>query len=243
MLLSLLLESIDSHYEALKKYRYNKKNGTQIEKGISASRSTSNKKIVAKRQNSLKESIELNPHDKIAKTSLKIIDKFLENPYEVNLAINQTTMLFKKDDLRNITDEQYKTLSSTGEYLDCDKYISSENVFYESLAATISHYYNVKSYFQRLLEIEQQISNQKLSEVITAIVQHIFDCDFTITAKKLKSHIQTRCMYSSILPIYEFQTKANAKIHPILVDNKDNKLFFENFLNALQGKFPQKSTS
>jgi len=237
----MILTSIEKHIIALEKYRYNKKYGSPIEKGISASKSTDNKKIVAKRQNSLRESIELNPHDNIAEKSLSIIDKFLVNPYEVNLAINQTTMLFSIDNLVGITENRYQTVTSTGKYLDCDKYISSENVFYESLAATISHYYNSKSYCQQSLGVEQKISNEKLSEIITVIIQHIFDCDFTISAKKLNSYIQIRCMYGNLLPLYEFQTKANKKVHPMLIENDENKQFFLKLLKAFRGKFPKKS--
>jgi len=242
ILLSMLLESINEHSKALKKYRHNKKYGSQIEKGISASHSTSNEKIISKRQNSLKESIELNEHDKVAKKSLKIMDDFIKEPYQVNLAINQTCMLFSKENLPSITEEEYQTLSSTGTYLDSDKYISSENVFYESLAATISHFYNSKSYWQQPLKLEL-ITNQELSEIITVIIQHTFDCNYTINAKKLNSYIQLRCMYGQQLAIYEFQTKANAKVHPMFIENEENNLLYEELYTALQGKFPQKDTS
>ena len=236
-LLVILLTSIDEHIEALKKYRHNKKYGTPIQKGISASHSTSNEKIVSKRQNSLKESIELNEHDEVAKNSLNIINEFIKKPYEVNLAINQTSMLLTNEDLQNFTQEEYQTLSSTGAYLDADKYISSENVFYESLAATISNLYNSQSYWQKTLKLES-ITNKELSEIITVIIQHIFECDYTINAKKLKSYTQVRCMYGNSLVLYEFQTKANTKIHPMFINNEENNLFFEELYNTLQGKFP-----
>ena len=242
ILLSMLLESINEHSKALKKYRHNKKYGSQIEKGISASHSTSNEKIISKRQNSLKESLELNPHDNVAKKSLNIMDEFIKEPYQINLAINQTCMLFTNENLPSLTTEEYQTLSSTGAYLDSDKYISSENVFYESLAATISHFYNSKSYWQEPLKLEL-ITNHELSKNITVIIQHIFDCDYTINAKKLNSYIQIRCMYGKILPLYEFQTKLNVKVHPMFIDNKENNLLLEELYNALQGKFPQKNTS
>lgn len=242
ILLSMLLKSISEHSKALKKYRHDKKHGSQIEKGISASHSTSNEKIISKRQNSLKEAVELNPHDKVAKKSLNIIDEFIKEPYQINLAINQTCMLFSKENLPSLTDEEYQTISSSGAYLDCDKYISAENVFYESLAATISHFYNSKSYWQQPLNLEL-IPNKELSEIITVIIQHIFNCDYAISAKKLNSYIQIRCMYGKILPLYEFQTKANAKIHPIFAENEENYILYEELYNALQGKFPQKNTS
>ena len=242
ILLSMLLENINEHSKALKKYRHNKKYGSQIEKGISASHSTSNEKIISKRLNSLNESLALNPHDKVAKNSLNIMNEFIKEPYHINLAINQTCMLFSKENLPSLTEEEYQTLSFTGAYLDSDKYISSENVFYESLAATISHFYNSKSYWQQPLKLEL-ITNQKLSEIITVIIQHTFDCNYTINAKKLNSYIQLRCMYGQHLAIYEFQTKANVKIHPMFIENEENNLFYEELYNALQGKFPQKNTS
>lgn len=240
-LLKIILDSIVGHKEAIKLYLEANKSDSMVKRGVASSSSSKIEKIVNKRKNSLEEITELVPHDKTAKVSLNVINEFMENPRATNIALNQTTALFSPDDLPGLTDSQYETMQSMGNYLNSDGQIKDIDVFHESLAASIASYYGKGSDFSKRMQLDT-ISHEKLSEIVTVIIQSIFNTNYSIKSSKISQPIQLRCMYGNDLTLLEFQTPNNIKIHPLFEENEENKQFFSELSRILRGKLPPKSS-
>jgi len=238
-LLKASLDSIVGHKDAIKIYLEAKESDSMVKRGVASSSSSKIEKIVNKRKNSLEEIIELVPHDKTAKASLNVINEFMENPRATNIALNQTIALFSPHALPGLTEDQYETVKSIGNYLNSDGQIKDIDVFHESLAASIASYYGKESNFSKTMQLDT-ISHEKLSVITTVIIQSIFDTDYSIKSSKISQSIQLRCMYGNDLPLLEFQTPNNIKVHPLFEENEENKQFFSEFSTILRGKLPPK---
>lgn len=240
-LLKSILDSIVGHKEAIKLYLEAKKSDSMVQRGVAVSSSSKIEKIVNKRKNSLEEITKLIPHDKTVKNSLNVINEFIENPRATNIALNQTIALFSPEELPGLTKDQYETVKSMGNYLNSDGQIKDIDVFHESLAASIASCYGKESDFSKKMHLDT-ISHEKLSEITTVIIQSIFDTDYSIKSSKISQPIQLRCMHGNDLPLLEFQTPSNIKIHPIFEENEETKQFFSELSRILRGKLPPKSS-
>lgn len=204
-------------------------------KGMALSTSKAPKQILKSRLREIDNALKLLPQDHILTFIKEVIENFIKSPYEVNTILFSTYLLdFNK--YFDLNPEKLKALDGIRKLLNSTSPIEKQHI-YNSIKYFISTLFSKKSYWQKVLKIENSLSNEKLADIIDVILQNAFNVESQTSPSDLNKTVQVRTYFFDF-PIYESQTMTNCKQHPALEDES----FMLELLEKLQGKFPLRST-
>lgn len=235
LLLDQLFNYIALAMDYLSKWEVLSKVDDTIIRGVALSKSKTPKKILQSHINYIDKALLLTPTNKSLLFLKEVVERFLNSPDEINSVLFGTYLLdFNK--YEDLDQDKLSTLDGLHQLLNSSSPVEISHI-HDSVKCFIQMLFFKDGYWQKILKIENPISNESLANIIDIIMQYGFNIDSKTSPEAIKRIVQRRTFFFDF-PIFEFQTIRNTKSDPLLEDEEA----FQMILEKLRGKFPLRSS-
>lgn len=232
-LIDILLTNYAQHLEALDGWnRLDRLNDTTLS-GVALSRSTTKKSILSSHYNQVINLLKTMPNNDELTTRKKVYDEHLIDSYATNYMLHTIDLV---GSVKSMPQEKYNNIMGSKKVLNSESPLKRKDI-YKSANISILNLFNPK---------KSKLSYAKLIEINEVLMQNIFGVGNTINTKNISNVIQVKTNFLTDeinVPIYEFQTKKNKKIHPMYEDNEFNKEYWDEITEFFKEKIPLKQPS
>lgn len=211
--LTVLLNKIFEHLEALEIWNQLNESENILEKGIARTPHPIVKDAITPRIKTIKNNLELNPI-KSNEIMLDIYEKFESNPLEISTMYASLQHL-KKENFLIENKEGIETLYNQQTYLNSAKIIEDYHIF-DSCKIYSYLFYKENTLINSSLQLCKNIPHKTLADYINILIESFFDYQYSsnLTKNHIEKDVQLKSPFYN-LEILEFRTKRNYKEHPI----------------------------
>lgn len=232
-LIDLLMQYYQLHFQALETYEDIKKSEIQ---GIVFSSSHSPEKVISKEHNAVKNVLASMPDNQELKFRDNLYIEYKNNPHAVNKALYTVNML---GGIKSIPQEKNEYIKNARTVINSALPFEKKEI-YKSANILILLFFRKDSIFRSSIKIDNNISNNKIIEINSVLMEYLFETKNQLNKDNVSQIIQVRTDFD-MTPLYEFQNPKNIKIHPMLEDTDDNRVFMNEFIENFKKIIPQKS--
>ena len=232
-LIDLLLINYTQHLEALDEWnRLDRLNDTTLS-GVALSRSTAKKSILSSHYNQVTSMLKTMPSNDELLTRKKVYDEHLIDSYATNYMLHTIDLV---GSIKSMSQDKYNNIIGSRKVLNSESPLKRKDI-YKSANISILNLFSRKT---------SKLSYAKLIEINEVLMQNIFGVGNKINTKNISNIIQVKTNFLTDeinMPIYEFQTKINKKVHPMYEDNEFNQEYWDEITEFFKEKIPLKQPS
>jgi len=212
--ISIFIHTLQKYNDSIK--HFNELNMLSTLCGGIATYSNSNiSECINPRISSHNETIYLNSSNVSAILARDLLIEFKDNSYEYDLSLNSLQTIGKENINKKIFGEdKIDVLFDIRKFLNASTPLKKED-FYKSAQISLLSLYKKYNFIDTLIGYKNKLSQSKVMNSINIIMENYFDMK--------KSSVYNACFTKPIqiksyffdLPIYEYRTKQNTKLHPV----------------------------
>jgi len=226
--INLLLSKVFEYKNAIEKYKMLNAL-SPLYGGIAVYSNNNISECIKPRLKALDEALYLTNEDSTISVSQNVLSEFNNNAYAMDFTYFSLNYIGKENINFNVIDERkFNILIDNRKFLNASSPLKIED-FFKSAQIDLLFLYKKNNFTDMLMNYKTKLSQAKIVDSINIIMEHYLDMpNSTVYTKCLSKAIQVKSYFFD-MPIYEYRTKENIKLHPLF----ENEQEFSNFSRTI----------